>query len=88
MMAMTHERVKLLFGAEIEVMFAESPFPTYTFTIHEDDYKAKMKHLCKRIIDNDMKAARGEDSEDLFVKKEKRSLETEDIKLLQLRKSA
>ncbi|KAA6377776.1 MAG: hypothetical protein EZS28_026700 [Streblomastix strix] len=57
MMAMTRERVKLLFDAEIQVMLAESPFPTSTFTEHEEDYEAKMKYLCKWILDNDMKAA-------------------------------
>ncbi|KAA6360572.1 MAG: hypothetical protein EZS28_043901 [Streblomastix strix] len=88
MMAMTRERVKLLFDAEIQVMLAESPFPTSTFTIHEEDYEAKMRYLCRRILDNDMKAARREDPEDLFVKKEKRSHETEDIKPLQSQKSA
>ncbi|KAA6387573.1 MAG: hypothetical protein EZS28_016894, partial [Streblomastix strix] len=88
MMAMTRERVKLLFDAEIQVMLTESPFPTSTFTIHEEDYEAKMKYLCRRILDNDMKSARREDPEDLFVKKEKMSHETEDIKPLQSQKSA
>ncbi|KAA6364627.1 MAG: hypothetical protein EZS28_039845, partial [Streblomastix strix] len=88
MIAMTRERVKLLFDAEIQVMLAESPFPTSTFTEHEEDYEAKMKYLCRRILDNDMKAARREDPEDLFVKKEKRNRETEDIKPLQTQKSA
>ncbi|KAA6354734.1 MAG: hypothetical protein EZS28_049740 [Streblomastix strix] len=85
---MTREQVKLLFDAEIQVMLAESPFPTSTFTIHEEDYEAKMKYLCERILDNVMKAVRREDHEDLFVKKEKRSHETEDIMLLQSQKSA
>ncbi|KAA6369643.1 MAG: hypothetical protein EZS28_034830, partial [Streblomastix strix] len=44
MIAMTRERVKLLFDAEIQVMLAESPFPTSTFTEHEEDYEAKMKY--------------------------------------------
>ncbi|KAA6399766.1 MAG: hypothetical protein EZS28_004715 [Streblomastix strix] len=85
---MTRERVKLLFDAEIQVMLAESPFPTSMFTEHEEDYEAKMKYLYRRILNNDMKAARREDPEDLFVKKEKRSHETEDIKPLQTQKSA
>ncbi|KAA6374108.1 MAG: hypothetical protein EZS28_030364, partial [Streblomastix strix] len=88
MMAMTPERVKLLFDVEIQDMLAESPFSTSTFTIHEEDYEAKMKYLCRRILDNDMKAARREDPEDLFVKKEKRSYETEDIKPFQSQQSA
>ncbi|KAA6319820.1 MAG: hypothetical protein EZS28_054770, partial [Streblomastix strix] len=88
MMAMTREQVKLLFDAEIQVILAESPFPTSTFTIHEEDYEAKMKYLCRRIFDNDMKAARREDPEYLFVKKEKRSHDTEKIKPLQSQKRA
>ncbi|KAA6372875.1 MAG: hypothetical protein EZS28_031597 [Streblomastix strix] len=52
MMAMTRERVKLLFDAEIQVMLAESPFPTSTFTVHEDDYETKMKYLYRRILDS------------------------------------
>ncbi|KAA6385796.1 MAG: hypothetical protein EZS28_018675, partial [Streblomastix strix] len=63
MMAMTPERVKLLFDVEIQDMLAESPFSTSTFTIHEEVYEAKMKYLCRRILDNDMKAARREDPE-------------------------
>ncbi|KAA6367521.1 MAG: hypothetical protein EZS28_036952 [Streblomastix strix] len=47
MIAMTHERVKLLFDAEIQVMLAESPFPTSTFTEHEEDNEAKMKYICR-----------------------------------------
>ncbi|KAA6369069.1 MAG: hypothetical protein EZS28_035404, partial [Streblomastix strix] len=87
MMAITQERVKLLFDAEIQVMLAESPFPTSTFTEHEEDQEAKMKYLCRRILDNGMTAARREDSENLFEKKEKRSRETEDVKPLQSLKS-
>ncbi|KAA6395327.1 MAG: hypothetical protein EZS28_009142, partial [Streblomastix strix] len=59
-----------------------------TFTEHEEDYEAKMKYLCRRILDNNMKAVRREDSEDLFVKNEKRSRDTEDIKPQQSQKSA
>ncbi|KAA6395562.1 MAG: hypothetical protein EZS28_008914 [Streblomastix strix] len=88
MIVMTWERVKLLFDAEIQVMIAESPFHTSTFSIHDEDQKAKMMYKCRIILDNDMKAARREDSEDLFVKKEKRSHDTEDIKPLQSQKSA
>ncbi|KAA6330813.1 MAG: hypothetical protein EZS28_053453 [Streblomastix strix] len=47
-----------------------------------------MKYLCRQILDNDIKTARREDLEDLFVKKEKRSREVEDIKPLQSQKSA
>ncbi|KAA6387401.1 MAG: hypothetical protein EZS28_017070 [Streblomastix strix] len=88
MIAMTRERVKLQFDAEIQVMLAESPFPTSTFTEHEEDYESKTKYLCRRILDNDMKTARREDTEDLFIKMEKKSHETEDIMLVQSQKSA
>ncbi|KAA6395022.1 MAG: hypothetical protein EZS28_009455 [Streblomastix strix] len=86
--AMTLERAKLLFDVEIQVMSAESLFTTSTFSTHDEDYEAKMKYLCRRILDNDMKAARREDPENLFIKKEKRSRNMEDIKPIQAQKSA
>ncbi|KAA6366519.1 MAG: hypothetical protein EZS28_037955 [Streblomastix strix] len=58
MIVMTRERVKLLFDAEIQVILAEIPFPTSTFSIRDDDYEAKMNDLCRRILDNDIKATR------------------------------
>ncbi|KAA6386683.1 MAG: hypothetical protein EZS28_017790 [Streblomastix strix] len=44
--------------------------------------------IYRRILDNDMNAARREDPEDLFIKKEKRSRDTKDIKPIQSQKSA
>ncbi|KAA6371262.1 MAG: hypothetical protein EZS28_033211, partial [Streblomastix strix] len=87
LIAMMRERVKLQFDAEIQVMLAESPFASSTSNTHDEDYETKMKYLCKRILDNDMKAAKREDPEDFFIKNEKRRHDTEDIKPVQSQKS-
>ncbi|KAA6387103.1 MAG: hypothetical protein EZS28_017372 [Streblomastix strix] len=83
MIAMTRWRMKLLFDAEIQVMLAESPFTTSTFSVDNKDLRSMMKYLCRRILDYDTKAARREDQEDLFIQNEKRSHETKDIKPFQ-----
>ncbi|KAA6384345.1 MAG: hypothetical protein EZS28_020129 [Streblomastix strix] len=63
MMAMTRERMKLQFDAEIQIILAKSPYTTSTFSIHDDDYEAKMKYLCRIVLDRDMQAAMREDPE-------------------------
>ncbi|KAA6383523.1 MAG: hypothetical protein EZS28_020951 [Streblomastix strix] len=87
MISMTRERIELLFNAEIQVILANNQFPTSTFSIHDENHETKVKYLCRRILDYDMKAMRWEDPEDLFVKKEKRSRDTQDIKPVQDQKS-
>ncbi|KAA6376370.1 MAG: hypothetical protein EZS28_028105, partial [Streblomastix strix] len=67
MMAMTGEQEKQLFDAEIQVLLAASPFLTSTFTIREKDYESKMKYLCRRVLDENMKAVKRENLKDLFI---------------------
>ncbi|KAA6398569.1 MAG: hypothetical protein EZS28_005907 [Streblomastix strix] len=88
MKAMMGERMKQQFEAEIQVMLAECPFTTSTLSIHDENYELKMKYLCRRILDNDMNAVCLEDPKDLFIKKEKRSLDIKYIKPVQSQKKA
>lgn len=46
--------MKLQFDAEIQIILAKSPYTTSTFSIHDDDYEAKMKYLCRIVLDRDM----------------------------------
>lgn len=77
MKTIARELVMLQFDVEVQVMFGISLFNTSMFSIYDEDYEAKMKYPCWKVLVNDMKAARREDPEDLFIKMEKRSQDKE-----------
>ncbi|KAA6378931.1 MAG: hypothetical protein EZS28_025541 [Streblomastix strix] len=49
--------VILQFDYVFETMFRECPFESHSHKNGEPEFKRKITHLCRRIIDNGMKAA-------------------------------